>query len=261
MHFKMAEGILPYPEPSAFLRWPIFPSLTQRAFVPDAADQFRAFIAAHNVETIVVLDNQLAVWRTLLTTVDAQPIKVDDVWLFKVAKQPALDVEATWRGLRRRFDTGRLVTLVAGAEKFLADGGSLDSLSVLKAEELNLIPKGALVGPPTLVIPGLPVESKQNVDPHLLDGVWLGKTSDGLVSVGAQLWYSAAAPMVEQLRRVTSGIYYPYPDKLAASVLETEEPSGWLLMTFTREQLARANELLISLNNKSEPAVTDHSSD
>jgi hypothetical protein len=79
--------------------------------------------------------------------------------------------------------------------------------------------------------------------------------------VGAQLWYSASAPMVEQLRRVTSGIYYPYPDKLAASVLETEEPSGWLLMTFTREQLARANELLISLNNKSEPAVTDHSSD
>ena len=118
-----------------------------------------------------------------------------------------------------------------------------------------------MVGPPTLVIPGLPIESEQDVDPHLLDGVWLGKTPDGLVSVGAQVWYSAAAPMVEQLRRVTSGIYYPYPDKLTASVLGTEEPSGWLLMTFTREQLARANELLISLKNKSEPALIDHSSD
>ena len=54
MYFAMAEGILPYPEPSAFLRWPIFASLTQRAFVPDAAEQFRGFIAAHDVETIIV---------------------------------------------------------------------------------------------------------------------------------------------------------------------------------------------------------------
>ena len=118
-----------------------------------------------------------------------------------------------------------------------------------------------MVGPPTLVIPGLPIESKRIIDPHLLDGVWLGKTTDGLVSVGAQVWYSAAAPMIDQLRRVTSGIYYPYPDKLTTSVPATEESNGWLLMTFTREQLARASELLISLNNKSEPALIDHSSD
>ena len=179
-------------------------------------------------------------WKTMLTNLDAHPIKVEDVWLFRVARRPPTDVETTWRELRRRFDTERIVTLVAGAEKYLSGGGSLDSLSVLKAEKLNLIPKDSLVGPPTLVIPGLPIESKRNIDPHLLDGVWLGKTPDGLVSVGAQVWYSAAAPMVEQLRRVASGIYYPYPDKLTASVLGTEQPSGWLLMTFTREQLARA---------------------
>jgi hypothetical protein len=253
MYFKMAEGILPYPEPSAFLRWPIFPSLTQRSYLPDAADQFEAFVTAHKVQTIIVTDRLLPTWRTLLGAFDAQPTKVDDVWLFKVAKQPARDVETTWRDLRRRFDTGRLVTLVAGAEKYLSDGGSLDSLSVLKAEQLNLIPKAALVGPPTLIIPGLPIESKRNIDPHLLDGVWLGKTPDGLVSVGAQVWYSAASPMVEQLRRVTSGIYYPYPDKLTASVLGTEEPSGWLLMTFTREQLARAGQLLTTQKDNARP--------
>jgi hypothetical protein len=50
--------------------------------------------------------------------------------------------------------------------------------------------------------------------------------------------------MAEQLRGVASGIYYPYPNKLAAGVLSTQEPEGWLLITFTREQLARAAELL-----------------
>ena len=74
--------------------------------------------------------------------------------------EPQSSLSATWKRpgaiLRRRFDEKRFATLVAGAEKYLSDGGSLDSLSVLRAEELNLIPKDSLVGPPTLVIPGLP---------------------------------------------------------------------------------------------------------
>ena len=142
--FTMAEGILPYPEPSAFLRWPIFPSLTQRSYVPDAAEQFEAFVTAHKVQTIIVTDRLLLTWRTLLGAFDAQPIKVNDVWLFKVAKQPARDVETTWRDLRRRFDTGRFVTLVAGAEKYLSEGGSLDSLSVLEGRRTESNTQGLL---------------------------------------------------------------------------------------------------------------------
>ena len=162
-------------------------------------------------------------------------------------------METTWRELRRRFDTERIVTLVAGAEKYLSDGGSLDSLSVLRAEELNLIPKDSLVGPPTLVIPGLPIESKQDVDPHLLDGVWLGKTPDGLVSVGAQVWYSAAAPMVEQLRGIASGVYFPYPDKMTRTTPGRDAQDGWLLFTFTRAQLSQAAALLSAKTGRPNP--------
>ena len=261
MYFAMAEGILPYPEPSAFLRWPIFASLTQRAFVPDAAEQFRGFIAAHDVETIVVTDKVLSTWRTLLSTIDSQPIKVDDVWLYRVRRQALPGVEATWLRLRTSFDTKRLVTLVTGADKYLSEGGNLDSLSVLSAEKLNLIPEDLLVGPPILEIPGLPIESNPKTDPHLMDGLWLGKTPDGLVSVGAEVWYSAVAPMVKQLHGVASGIYYPYPDKLAAGVPRTEEPDGWLMMTFNREQLARASELLTTSTKNAGPMLFEHLKD
>ena len=261
MYFAMAEGILPYPEPSAFLRWPIFASLTQRAFVPDAAEQFRGFIAAHDVETIIVTDKVLSTWRTLLSTIDSQPIKVDDVWLYRVRRQALPDVETTWLRLRTSFDTKRLVTLVTGADKYLSEGENLDSLSVLSAEKLNLIPQDLLVGPPILEIPGLPIESNPKTDPHFMDGLWLGKTPDGLVSVGAEVWYSAVAPMVEQLHGVASGIYYPYPDKLAAGVPRTEEPDGWLMMTFNREQLARASELLTTSTKNAGPMLFEHLKD
>jgi hypothetical protein len=255
MYFDMAEGP-PFPDSSAFLRWPIFPSLTRRAYVPDATEQFQAFIAAHDVETIVVTDKLFATWRGLLSTIDARPTKVADVWLFRVARQPRPDVEMTWRSLRKRFDTERFITLITGAQKYLSDGGNLDSLSVLGAEKLNLIREDSLVGPPLLEIPGLPIESNPKTDPRLLDGVWLGKTPDGLVSVGEQVWYSAIAPMVEQLHGIASGIYYPYPDKLAARVLPTEEPSGWLIMTFTYAQLSQAAALLAARKDNSDMRQT-----
>jgi hypothetical protein len=261
MYFSMAEGILPFPEPVAFLRWPIFASLTQRAFVPDAAEQFRGFIAAHDVETIVVTDKVFSTWRTLLSTIDSQPIKMQDVWLYRVRRQALPDVETTWLRLRTSFDIKRFVTLVTGAEKYLSGGGNLDSLSVLSAEKLNLIPQDLLVGPSILEIPGLPTESNPKTDPHLMDGLWLGKTPDGLVSVGEEVWYSTVAPMVEQLHGVASGIYYPYPDKLAAGVLRTAEPDGWLLMTFNREQLARASELLTTSTKNAGPTLFEHLKD
>ena len=172
-------------------------------------------------------DKVLSTWRTLLSTIDSQPIKVDDVWLYRVRRQALPDVETTWLRLRTSFDTKRLVTLVTGADKYLSEGGNLDSLSVLSAEKLNLIPQDLLVGPPILEIPGLPIESNPKTDPHFMDGLWLGKTPDGLVSVGAEVWYSAVAPMVEQLHGVASGIYYPYPDKLAAGIAP-DRGARWL---------------------------------
>ena len=114
-------------------------------------------------------DKVLSTWRTLLSTVDAQPIKVDDVWLYRVQGQTQPDVETTWLRLRTSFDTKRLVALVTGADKYLSEGGNLDSLSVLSAEKLNLIPEDLLVGPPILEIPGLPIELNPKTDPHLMD--------------------------------------------------------------------------------------------
>ncbi len=261
MYFAMAEGILPYPEPSAFLRWPIFSSLTRRAYVPDAAEQFEAFIAAHNVETIIVTDNLLPTWQALLSTVDTRPTKVADVWLFRVARQSRPDVETEWRSLRKRFDSERLVRLITVAEKYLSEGGNLESMNVLEAEKLNLIPQDSLIGSPILEIPGLPIESNPKTDPHFMDGLWLGKTPDGLVSVGAEVWYSAVAPMLEQLHGVASGIYYPYPDKLSSHVQQTEDRSGWLIMTFSPEQLARANEVLTASTKNARPTLPKHLED
>jgi hypothetical protein len=155
--------------------------------------------------------------------------------------------------MRSRFDTARITALVAIANKYLSSGASLGSLSVLKAEELNLIPQESLIGPPpefamrtasAQSVPLTPYSRNLITDSRFAYGVWLGEASDGRVSVAEQAWYPAIVPLLEKLRNVASGIYFPYPNKLEATTSPPEEQDGWLLITFTREQLARADKLL-----------------
>jgi hypothetical protein len=246
MYFNMAEGVT-LPPPVEFRRWPIFPTLTKQAYIPNATEQFRGFLSAHSVEAIIVTDEALPTWQVFLSTLHVRPIKIDGVSLYRISAQPRFDVETTLRSLRARFDTERLVTLVMSAEKYLSQGKSVHSLSVLKAKDLDLVPQDSLIGPPVLLVPGMQVDLNQDADPHLAYGVWLGETSDGLVGVGEQVWYSAVAPVVEKLRGVSSGIYFPYPDKLATTTA-VDMRDGWLLITFTRAQLTQASALLAAMS-------------
>jgi hypothetical protein len=271
MYFNMAEGSgAGWPE--SFLHWPIAPAFADRSYVPDASGQLRAFLAAHDVRAVIVTDQELATWQKLLSTLDAVPAKVGGISLYSLT-EPAQDTdESSLLNMRCRFDAQRIVTLAMSANKYLSDGGSLESLSMLKLEELGLIPHDALIGPPPQVIlrdvadsaqsePRTPYGPNLITDPHLAYGVWLGQTSDGRVGVAEQAWYPAIVPLLEKLRNVASEIYFPYPNKLAATALPPEEQDGWLLVTFTREQLARANELLTTPAKKAPSTLIDHSED
>jgi hypothetical protein len=245
MYFNMVESTIPAPD--EFRRWPIFPALTIKTYVPGATEQFQEFLSAHGVSAIVVTDEVLATWQIFLSTLNVRPVKVDGVSLYRLSTKPGFDVETTLRGLRTRFDTERLATLVISAEKCLSRGQSPDSLSVLKATELGLIPADSLIGPPMLLVPGLESHPNSNINPRLAYGVWLGETSDGLVGVGEQVCYSAVASVVEKLRGVSSGIYFPYPDKLV-TMSAADARDGWLVITFTRAQLTQASALLAAMS-------------
>ncbi len=243
MYFDMAGGTT-MPPPSDFRRWPIFRSLTKRGYVPDPKEQFEAFAKEHHVTAIIVTDGLLAIWQVLLSSLDAHPIKVEGVCIYRLPRLSMPNVEPTWLSLRSRFDTERLTTLITGSEEYLSRGGKLYSLSVRGAEEAGLIPRDQLVGPPILTAPGVQDYSNQNRDPHFSDGVWIGPTPDGRVAVGEEAWYSATTPLLEKLRGVSSRIYFPYPTELGRAAPGRKAQEGWLVLTFTRAQLAQAAALL-----------------
>jgi hypothetical protein len=138
----------------------------------------------------------------------------------------------------------RSVSLFTGSEKYLSQGGEPNSLSVSRVEEAGLIPLNELVGPPIMTVPGVQDYSNQNRDPHFSDGVWIGRTPDGLVGVGEEAWYLATKPVLDKLRAVSSRIYFPYPSELRGATLGRDAQEGWLMLTFTRAQLAQAAALL-----------------
>ena len=243
MYFDMAGGTT-QPPPSEFRRWPIFPSLAKRAYVPDPGEQLKAFAAAHHITATIVTDAMLPTWQALLSTLDAHPVKAEGVSIYRSPIAITSDSEETWHSLRSRFDTERLTTLVMGSEKYLSQGGDLDSLTVHRAEESAQIPHDEFIGPPILFAPGVQDYSNQNRDPHFTDGVWVGRTPDGLVGIGEETWYVATAPLLDKLRAVSSRIYFPYPSELEGTAPGRNAQDGWLMLTFTRAQLSQAAALL-----------------
>ncbi len=271
MYFNMAEGA-GAGWPDAFLRWPIAPALSDRSYVPHGSEQLKAFLTAHDVSAILVADQQLAIWRTPLSILDQAPLEVGGISLYRVTKSARPTSGNTLNAMRFRFDTERIAALVAIANEFLSKKGGAGSLSVLKAEQLQLLPQDSLIGPPPEFALGsarisvqsaLRTTSDPNLitDPHFAYGLWLGTTPDGLVGVGEQAWYSGVAQLIEKLREVSSGIYFPYPHKLAMGGRLPDDRDGWLLITFTLEQLARANEMLSASETKESQPPTARPTD
>ena len=257
MYFNMAEGA---GSPDAFLRWPIALALSDRSYVPHSSEQLKAFLAAHDVSTILVADQELAIWRTLLSVLDPAPLEVGGITLYRVTKSTGPDGEYTLNAMRSQFDRERIAALVAIANKCCLEKNGFGSLSVLKAEELQLIPQASLIGPPPRfalgsarisVQPAPRTTSDPNLitDPHFAYGLWLGTIPDGHVGVGEEAWYPGVAQLIEKLRGVSSEIYFPYPHKLAMGGPPPDDQDGWLLITFTCEQLAQASELLTTSTN------------
>jgi hypothetical protein len=243
MYFAMAEGY-GGARPEEFQKWPIVEAFLKGSYVPEPIIQLRAFLTAHRVNVVIVTDGVLTTWQDLLSSVAAAPTRVGGIWLYRI--QPAKDGEVSLSEIRRQFDVERFSTLVEGVEKYVADGGSLASLSVLKAVEIGLIPHDSMIGPPAAIGLGAPAAPNLITDPHVAYGVYLSEMRGDRVGVGVYAWYDGAAPLIENLRGVASEIYFPHPSELPSSTIP-HVVKGWLVMVFTREQLAQAAALLRTL--------------
>lgn len=246
MYFAMAEGGFGA-QPEEFRQWPIVAAFHAQTFVPAALEQLTAFLASHDVSAIIVADDDEPTWRMLLARLDTEPVEIGGIWIYKLNLPPAPDAHMTLRQMSSRFDLERFAALVSVAQTYLANGESPASLSVVHAVQLGLIPRDSLIGPPARI--DLSAHRGLNViiDPHRAYGLWLAPSPDGRVEVGIDVWYPAAAPLIEKLRGVTDRISFPDPSRPLDVASSPAEQYGMLSASFSREQLKEAAALFTPL--------------
>jgi hypothetical protein len=163
--------------------------------------------------------------------------------------------------MRAQFDIERLRMLVSIANRYLLNGGQIDSLTMVKARDLNLIPTDSLIGPDLAFDPVEAPHPKPLTDPRFAYGLWLSSWPSDRIALGEYVWYPAAAPMIEKFHRLGGEIYYPFPNKDSSNSQLHRDNDGFLLLILTRAQLARASELLTTSTKNAGPTLFKHLKD
>jgi hypothetical protein len=83
MYFRMAGGYVTVISPKEFLDWPIMATLRGAVGDVDAEQHLKAFIGAHDVGAIVVLDTFRDL-DPLFAGIDPDPVHVGGVVLYRV---------------------------------------------------------------------------------------------------------------------------------------------------------------------------------
>lgn len=260
MYFRLAGGYIGLSPlaPPEYARWPIMAALYDVAGVPDAGEQLKALLAHERVAAIIVgpqkywlsksekgrptaatwvrsppSEQDRAALRDLLSTLAVQPLEIGGVTLYRIPPErlaPYLHVTALT--MQQRYARARFETLLGAAETYFAGGGNLETLDSRKDEVLRTVPRW-FGGPafPTL-------------NPNRIFQVeWaLGQWHPGLVVIGVEGSYEALQPLIAQYGPDSTGIYFPFPRKLAAQPATQFEDSApaLMVMEFTPAGLARA---------------------
>src|SRR6185437_9023615 len=112
MYFRMAQG--GSHAPADFDIWPILSAFERQSYVPNASDQFRAFLENHGVNTVIVTDAVYERWRPLLATLKVDSIAVAGIHLYRLPARTSDASMPTLLAMRTDFDTHRFERVITG---------------------------------------------------------------------------------------------------------------------------------------------------
>jgi hypothetical protein len=226
MYFKLGQG--PGPWPKAVAKWPIIDALSRQAFVPDAPEQFKAYLAAQQTSVIIADEEGVGIWAKVLSSLNSTPIKAGGVFLYRIpgGRLPGRTDDSTLAELRARFDVERFDEMLSGTDDYLSRGGKIDSLIASDSVQLGILPPEKIVGPED---PG----RKSN----FRYGMALFVTGDNRIVIGEMAWRPVADYLIRRYRDVAADTTFGPKDERKDS---DRERLGMLLMSFDRAGLGRA---------------------
>lgn len=247
MYFRMAQG--GSHAPADFDIWPILSAFEMQSYVPNAPDQFRAFLDNHGVSAVIVADAVYERWRPLLAALKIDPVAVAGVHLYRLPVRTGDASTPALLAMRTDFDTYRFERVIIGVRNYLARGGSIDRLSARDSVKLGIIPSDSLIGPPE------PYPFLRDPDhnwfrsPQFQYGIGLFTVGSNQVAIGEVAWAPAVKALVDRYRPLANLTEIDLPNDSAAG----PSPSyalGRFVMVFDRDRLARAAKLASAALNE-----------
>jgi hypothetical protein len=260
-YFRMAGGFigLAPPVPGEHSSWPIMSGLYKIAGVPDAEDQFKAYLANHDVGAVILgprtqylvlqldslrtaatwlrwptIDRERIATDTLLASLDTHPLEVGGISLYRLAPQTLAPyrqltaLEMQQRAARARFDA-----LLLGAERYLSQGRNPAQLTPQALQTFGLVPGDWFGGEP------FPSHDHSGNPIFHVESI-LRVSKNNTIEVGIEGSYAALNPTIDRYSAGTSAIYFPYPSRLIPSSAALTNDAGMMVMVFDRTGLAHA---------------------
>jgi hypothetical protein len=266
-YFSMPQGELGI-VPQEFQGWPIVDALNKDApYIPDYEDQFRAFLANHDVSAIIVSERDDAAFGRLVSTVIAQRVHVGGVFLYRIDRESL----APYRHLaahemESRYNLLRFQMLLGAAKTYLASGKPLDNLSPSQAAEMGLPrevvrdeprsqvygywPISALRRRPSFqrivswIMRTVPLRYRlaQELGPApkfaaTTAGIWLGPWDNGAIAIGVVGTPQGLRSVLSSYAGTAEKIYFPYPAPYTGHLDDRSGAPQLLLMVFRSEAL------------------------
>ena len=269
-YFRMAQGYLLGGDsiPTSFEGWPIVRALEAHLpYIPEYKEQFRAFLAAHDVHTILVQERYESEFVNLLTTLDARRTAVGGVAVYRITPEslgPFASVTAQTMG--ERYNLDRFELLVRAAQQWLNRGLPVDELNPFTASEMGMVPRAITGYPWPAQIPGYGIQTLLTHSAHARSdvewimrhhhvryrlaaelgpapiaaatatGVWFGPWPGGRIALGIAGSRDTISDTAERYEAKADRVYYPYPLPYERA---GSEPAGQnlLVMVFRPEVL------------------------
>ncbi|MGD0076040.1 MAG: hypothetical protein ABSD31_17115, partial [Candidatus Binataceae bacterium] len=244
MYFRLVggwTGLLP-PE---FRDWPIVDAFLNAAYLPDVGAQLSAFMAHHEVNTIAVVDGDpdAKSWHALASRCCEKQQSAGGVTVYHLAPGASTTYgSASAIEMRQRADAILFDTLMLAANRWLADGNSLDRLNPLVAQQHGLLPASWVAGAVDEAVGVMRENQVTDSQGRYYLGAWLGPATDGYTSVGVYGSYAALEPIIARYRQSAAHIYFPYPHDLPGSGAppRPSDMHGLMVVEFERSRLAAA---------------------
>ncbi|MGH7925798.1 MAG: hypothetical protein ACREQH_14535, partial [Candidatus Binatus sp.] len=243
MYFRMVGGWTGI-VPQEFRNWLIVRAFSNPAYIPDGSAQLHAFMAHHAVSTIAVVDNDAdaKAWHALASSCCDATASAGGVTLYRAAPEAlAPYAPITALQMAQQADSILFDTLLLAADRWLAVGNNLASLTPLQAQEHGQLSASWVTGP---THEGVAILENPVVDSsgRYFLNAWLGPMPGGRVSVGVFGSYAAVEPIIARYRHSAVHIYFPYPRDLR--VAPPPDTHGLMVIVFDRGQLESAARLV-----------------